>query len=92
MKPRSHPQQATCLTLTDDDFLSLLELEPQLADAFRNRPALVETFDLLGAEMSRRAMGAANLKGLALKAHTEAFVLNLPPGKTPLQQLDLNLL
>jgi len=83
--------EAICLTLPTADFLALLALEPLLAEAFRNRCALIEVFDLLGAEVSRQAFGTGKLKELALKAWSEAVVVNLPPGKTPLHQLDPNL-
>ncbi|MGL5923922.1 type I secretion system permease/ATPase, partial [Chroococcidiopsis sp.] len=84
--------EATCLTLSAADFLALLEQERTFADAFRNRCALIEVFDLLGAELERRASGAADLVELAREARSTAVILNLPPGKIPLQQLDPNLL
>jgi len=80
-----------CLTLPAAEFLTLLEQEPALAAGFRERCALSEVSDLLGAELARRADGATGLKEVALQAWSEAVVLNLPPGKTPLQQLDPNL-
>lgn len=85
-------QESVCLTLPAADFLALLKLEPQLADAFRNHCALIEVFDLLGAELERRASSVANLKDLTLKAWSEAVVLNLPPGKTSAHSLDPNVL
>ncbi len=83
--------EATCLTFPAADFLALLELEPTFADAFYQRCTLIEVFELLGAEMSRRALGEVDLKELALKAKSEAVVLNLPAGQTPLHSLDPNL-
>jgi ATP-binding cassette subfamily B protein len=84
--------EVLCLTLPAADFLALLELEPLIANTFHNRCALIEVFELLGAELDRRvAFGALDLKELALKAWECAVVLNLPPGKTPLKQLDPNL-
>ena len=82
--------EAICLTLKAADFLALLEQEPLFADAFHNHCSLIEAFDLLGTELERRAFGTANLKEMALKAHKAAVILNLPPGKTPLQSLDPN--
>lgn len=79
------------LTLPASSFLTLLEQAPALAAAFRDRCGLIEVFDLLGAELARRADGTANLKELALKVWPEAVVLNLPPGKTPLHKIDPNL-
>ncbi|MBV9385883.1 MAG: cyclic nucleotide-binding domain-containing protein, partial [Chroococcidiopsidaceae cyanobacterium CP_BM_ER_R8_30] len=83
--------EAICLTLSAADFLALLELEPLLAEAFHNCCALIEVFDLLGAELERQANQHGKLKELALKAWSEAVVLNLPPGRTSLRQLDPDL-
>ncbi|WDD35975.1 peptidase domain-containing ABC transporter (plasmid) [Nostoc sp. UHCC 0926] len=84
--------ETLCLTLKASDFLSLLELEPIIANAFRNYCSLVEVFDLLGAELERRGKIPDNLKELATVTIKQATILNLPVGKTPLQQLDPNLL
>jgi len=78
------------LTLPASRFLALLQ-SPALAAAFRDRCGLIEVFDLLGAELARRADGTANLKELVLKVWPEAVILNLPPGKTPLSKIDPNL-
>ncbi|MFL9458195.1 peptidase domain-containing ABC transporter [Tolypothrix bouteillei VB521301_2] len=84
--------ETLCLTLSAADFRELLELEPVLRDAYSNHCSLIEVYDLLGAELERRALGNANLKELAIQHHASATVLNLPPGTTPLQQLDPNFL
>ncbi|RCJ29609.1 peptidase C39 [Nostoc minutum NIES-26] len=59
---------------------------------FRNSCSLIEVFDLLGAELERRGQSPDNLKELAIAAARQATILNLPSGKTSLQQLDPNLL
>ncbi|WP_375494248.1 peptidase domain-containing ABC transporter, partial [uncultured Nostoc sp.] len=84
--------ETLCLTLKASDFLSLLELEPAIANAFRNYCSLVEVFDLLGAEFERRGKIPDNLKELATAATKQATILNLPNGKTPLSSLDPNFL
>ncbi|WP_392529933.1 peptidase domain-containing ABC transporter [Nostoc sp. C117] len=84
--------ETLCLTLKASDFLSLLELEPIIANAFGNYCSLVEVFDLLGAELERRGKIPDNLKELVIATVKQATILNLPPGKTSLQQLDPNLL
>jgi ATP-binding cassette subfamily B protein len=92
--------EVICLTLPAVEFLTLLSQEPLLAAAFQDRCALIEVFDLLGAELERRAdseaalkaLGATNLKEMALKIWPEAVVLNLPPGKITLNQIDSNLM
>ncbi|GAB4383334.1 MAG: hypothetical protein Kow00121_45060 [Elainellaceae cyanobacterium] len=80
--------ESICLTLSGEDFLSLLDREPQLALAFRQQCPLIEVFDLLGAELHRQAIGEADLKELAVEAQSAAVVCNLPPGRTPLNQLE----
>ncbi|MEH1899524.1 MAG: peptidase domain-containing ABC transporter [Nostoc sp.] len=84
--------ETLCLTLKASDFLSLLEHEPTIANAFRNYCSLVEVFDLLGAEFERRGKIPDNLKELATATVKQATILTLPVGETPLQQLDPNLL
>jgi len=71
--------EVLCLTLPAADFLALLELEPLIAATFHNSCALIEVFELLGAELDRRtAFGAVDLKQLALKAWECAVVVNCP--------------
>ncbi|MBD2510042.1 peptidase domain-containing ABC transporter [Nostoc muscorum FACHB-395] len=84
--------ETLCLTLKASDFLSLIELEPAMANAFCNHCSLIEVFDLLGAELERRGKIPDNLKEVAIATVKQATILNLPPGKTSLQQLDPNLL
>jgi ATP-binding cassette, subfamily B, bacterial HlyB/CyaB len=83
--------EAVCLTFSAAEFRSLLKQEPDFADAF-NRCELTELFDLLGAETQRQAIGEIDLKDLALNLITDAIVLTLAKGNTPLSQLDPNLL
>ncbi|HEY9663209.1 MAG TPA: cyclic nucleotide-binding domain-containing protein, partial [Allocoleopsis sp.] len=80
--------ETICLTLSAADFLALLDREPQLALQFRQQCPLIEIFDLLGAELHRQAIGDADLKEVALRAEANAVVCNLPPGRTPLGQLE----
>ncbi len=82
--------ESVCLTLNAPDFLSLLDREPTLATAFRSRCALVEVFELLGAELERHADGQADLKELTLQAWSNAVIYNLPRGRQMSNQLDAN--
>jgi ATP-binding cassette subfamily B protein len=50
----------------------------------------VEVFELLGAELGRRAEVEGNLKELALQAWSNALIYNLQPGKQMSNQLDIN--
>lgn len=79
------------LTLPGREFLKLLEQEPKLAKAFHLQCPLTEICDLLSRELSARAeFGDVNLLELSLKASPVATVRYLPPGRTPLMQLDPN--
>ncbi|MGJ3249833.1 MAG: peptidase domain-containing ABC transporter [Elainellaceae cyanobacterium] len=80
--------ETVCLVLPAIDFLAALEGEPILSTAFRDHCALIEVFDLLGAELHRQANGEADLRELSLQAQAEAVVYKLPPGKTSVNQLD----
>ena len=82
--------ETICLTLPVAEFSALLAQESSLAAAFQERCALIEVFDLLGAELSRQADGATSLKELALKLWSDAVVINLPPSKTPLGRGEMN--
>jgi ATP-binding cassette subfamily B protein len=81
-------RESICLTIPATEFLELLQREPKLTDSFRNRCSIVEIYDLLGAELNRQADGDADLKELALAAQAKAVVCNLPPGRTPTNQLE----
>jgi HlyB family type I secretion system ABC transporter len=80
--------ESICLTIATADFLALLEREPQLALTLRQQCPLIEVFDLLGAELHRQAIGDVDLKELSVRAASSAVVCNLPPGRTPLNQLE----
>ncbi|MBF2048245.1 MAG: peptidase domain-containing ABC transporter [Leptolyngbya sp. IPPAS B-1204] len=81
-------RESICLTIGATDFLELLKREPRLDQAFRNRCSLIEIYDLLGTELHRQANGSADLKELALIAESQAVICNLPPGRTPTNQLE----
>ncbi|NJO39593.1 MAG: type I secretion system permease/ATPase [Cyanobacteria bacterium CRU_2_1] len=81
-------QETICLTFDAGDFLGLMEREPQFALALRQECPLIEIFDLLGAEIHRQAIGDADLKDLTFQASEDAVVCNLPPGRTPISQLE----
>lgn len=82
--------ETICVTINAPEFYTLMEEEPTLATAFWSRCGLVEIFELLSAELARRADGQANLKELALKAWSSAIILNLARGKKIHDQLDIN--
>ncbi|MBD2200738.1 MULTISPECIES: macro domain-containing protein [Calothrix] len=81
-------EETICLVLPSEDFLSVLERESSLANAFQNQCTLIEVFDLLGADLARQANSSINLMELALKAQSEAVIYNLLPGRVSLSQLD----
>lgn len=54
--------------------------------------SLIEAYELLGTELNRRGKVVENLKETAIASLNHATVINLPPSKTPLSQLDNNLI
>ncbi|MBW4418618.1 MAG: peptidase domain-containing ABC transporter [Myxacorys californica WJT36-NPBG1] len=84
--------ESLCLTLPAKEFRTLLQQEPDFAVAFQQHCDPAELYDLLNAEVQRRAIGEIDLKALTLSTIPEAVVLTVAQGKTPLSQLDPNLL
>lgn len=83
--------EALCLNLPAAEFLDLFQQYPDFAEPFLSQAGRVEVFDLLAAELRRRADGTAKLGDLALQATDHAVVHPLPAGKVSLQQLDPDL-
>ena len=77
--------EVVCLALDNQYFLDLIERYPQLAEEYKLKPAKVEIFDLLGAQLEQRAEGDWELSELADKITEVAQVHYLSPGE---HQLD----
>jgi ATP-binding cassette subfamily B protein len=84
--------ESVCITLPSADFRRLLRQEPDFAAALLQSCAPSELFQLLDAELQRRPQSGLALRQLTLDLLPQAAVLTLPQGKTPLSQLDPNLL
>ncbi|PSB32204.1 ABC transporter transmembrane domain-containing protein [Stenomitos frigidus] len=77
--------EAICLTLAAVEFLTLMAQEEAFADHFHDQPALIEVFDLVGAELQHRAdselilkaAGVSDLKEFAFTLQSQAIVHNL---------------
>lgn len=77
--------ETVCLTLSASAFLDWLQREPGLKTYFDRQPGLVEVFDLLAAELHRRAdaerllqaVGAHDLRALALGLYPQVQVQTL---------------
>ena len=80
--------ESTCLVLDASDFLRFCDRDPAFKAAFMNKAASIEVFDLLTAEMARRAQAPTNLAQLAREALLDAIVINVAAGKMPLSKLD----
>jgi HlyB family type I secretion system ABC transporter len=80
--------EALCLALPAKDFRQCLAQDSDLAAAFHTHCDLTELFDVLGIELQRQAIGEIDLKPFTLHLASDAKVLTLPKGKTPLNQLD----
>ena len=73
--------EVVCLALDNEDFLSLVEQHPQLATQYKLKPAKVEIFDLLGAQLEQQAQGDWELADLANRMTEFAEAYYLPPGE-----------
>lgn len=73
--------EAICLTLKNSDFTRLIEEYPQFGEAFRNKAAKLEVFELLGHQLAQQAQGEVNLKELTAKMMGDVEVRYLSPGK-----------
>ena len=73
--------EVVCLALDNKDFLSLIDRYPQLAAQYKLKPAKVEIFDLLGAQLEQQAQGDWELADLANQMTEYAEVHYLPPGE-----------
>ncbi len=68
------------ITLPAEDFLALVAAEPAFGEAFADTPSLIETFELLGEELARKADTSANIKQYAKQLWEEAIAINLQEG------------
>jgi len=84
--------ETIAIVIAAADFLEMLGREPALKRSFYDRCSLSEVFQLLVAELQRRADGTTDAKELALKIAQEAVILNLPQGSIPAEKLDPNLI
>lgn len=82
--------ELVCLILNTSDFFALLKQEKVISTALRSRCALIEVFELLGAELERRAVVEGNLKELALEAWLNGIIYNLQAGSSLSSQLEPN--
>ncbi|MGB3614151.1 MAG: peptidase domain-containing ABC transporter, partial [Elainellaceae cyanobacterium] len=82
--------ETICLTMPALDFLTILKSEPILAQTFHQRVSLLESFDLIGGELHRRAIGEADLKQMAMLGEAEAIVADISSGSSSLDRLDHN--
>ncbi len=73
--------EVVCLALDNEYFLNLIDKYPQLAAEYKLKPAKVEVFDLLGAQLEQQAQGDWELAELASKMVEVAEVYHLPPGE-----------
>ena len=78
-----------CLALPAEVFKSLFEQNYNFAAYFRHNTSLIEIFEVLGAELNRKADGVTDLKQLAIQAQEKALTCYFPPHKPT--DLDPNL-
>ncbi|MGB3535205.1 MAG: peptidase domain-containing ABC transporter [Microcoleaceae cyanobacterium] len=69
-----------CITLAAEDFLKLIDTEPDFGEAFKDHAALSEVFELLSQELQQRADAIGDLKSLAVDVWPDSIVVNLLNG------------
>lgn len=84
--------EVICITIPSAVFLSFINQESILRQAYRDQPSISEVFELLSLELQRRAIATVNLKELTAEVLPHAKVVNLPNGQATLPELDRNLL
>ncbi|OKH34042.1 peptidase C39 [[Phormidium ambiguum] IAM M-71] len=84
--------EVICITIPSTVFLSFINQESILRQAYRDQPSISEIFELLSLELQRRAIATVNLKELTADVLPHAKVVNLPNGQATLPELDRNLL
>jgi ATP-binding cassette subfamily B protein len=77
-----------CITLAAEEFLKLVEKEPDFGEAFKDHAALSEVFELLAQELQQRADPVGDLKSLALDVWPDAIVVNLLNGQKSSRDLN----
>jgi HlyB family type I secretion system ABC transporter len=91
--------ETICLNLPATDFLDLLENNSTLAKSFDNRCSIIEIFEVLSAEVGRRAnrdavlssYGVSDITELTFKVLPHAAVATVAKDKTPYSELDPSL-
>ncbi len=83
-------EETIAIVLPAADFLELLGKESALRAAFLERPFLSELFELLVADLERRADASTDPKALAqrLLANDDVKIANMPQGKFASDRLD----
>ncbi len=77
-----------CITLSSEEFLKLVNQEPDFGEAFKDHAALSEVFELLSQSLQQRADPVGDLKGLTLDVWEDAIVVNLPNGQRSRQDFE----
>ena len=80
-------EDCLCLALPVSEFWQLLQQHSFLQE-WQNRCTAMEAFELLGGQLEKQALGAIDLKELAIQAVAQAEIRYLQPGKISLDQLD----
>ncbi|MBW4605014.1 MAG: peptidase domain-containing ABC transporter [Calothrix sp. FI2-JRJ7] len=84
--------EVICANLPIADFLTVVKREPAFAEALRSRVALIEVYELLLEELSRRANGDTDVAKLAQTVLEVAVVRTISSRKLSRLHLDSELL
>ena len=75
------------ITLPVEDFLALVAAEPAFGEVFTDHASPIEVFELLSAELARRADTSVNTKEYAKKIWEDTIVVNLQGGNRKQEDL-----
>ncbi|MFM2060844.1 MAG: hypothetical protein RLZZ507_514 [Cyanobacteriota bacterium] len=80
--------EVICLTFSTADYLRLIFQNPAFANVRQNGSHIIEVFDVLSPLLAQQANASLNIKELSQQVLSSAKIHHLPPGKTPLNQLE----
>ncbi|MBD2577881.1 peptidase domain-containing ABC transporter [Oscillatoria sp. FACHB-1406] len=75
-------------SLSTQDFFKLLRDYPEWSSYLQSRPYLIEIFEILARQEALEALGAAQLKTIALKADRHARIYSIEPRQSVTSELN----
>ena len=80
--------EVICLTWNPVDYLSVFSQNSDFGKERQEENHIIEVFDVISHHVAQKAYGNLNLKDITRDILPESKIQYLPPGKTPLDQLE----